>query len=112
MENKNNEQKTSQEIASDVTKKVLNQSLVRNIVVKTTEFLIPIVFWIGIVTIFVISVITAKEAKYFYVSDRLETFVVTFTVTFVPSILAFIVSFYLLFLLKDIRDSLQNQDKK
>ncbi|MCT7908316.1 hypothetical protein N5915_01975 [Arcobacter lacus] len=108
MENKNNEQKTSQEIASDVTKK---ESLVRNIVVKTTEFLIPIVFWIGIVTIFVISVITVKKAHNIYVGYRfsadISDILVTFTVTFVPSILAFIVSFYLLFLLKDIRDSLQ-----
>jgi len=104
---KNTEQvDLAKEKALSFAKNSLDKSLVHNIVVKVTEFLLPITFWIGLLTILKLS---WEASSYFFRYNEFIAGVTTFTVFFIPYSVAFIVSFYLLYLLKDIRDSLQNK---
>lgn len=89
-----------------LAKNGLDKSLARNIVIKTTEVLLPIVFWLGLITIFIISFSTAYSLGSFYSFFERVT---TFLGIFLPYSLTLIVSFYLIYLLKDIKDSLQNK---
>lgn len=91
------------EKAINIAKNGLNKSMVRNIVVKVTEYLLPVVFWLGMGTIFITSLMAASVRYRFW-----DEIVVFFTL-FIPYSLSFIVSFYIIYLLKDIRDSLEHQ---
>ncbi len=86
-------------VVGNITKNVLDKSLARSIVIKTTEWLLPLSFWIGIVAITIFSFAIAVNKGKILLSIGI----------FVPSIVVWIVSFYLIYLLKDIKDALVNK---
>jgi len=87
-------------------KKLFEKSMVRNIVIKTTERLLPIVFWFGIVVIFIMSLGAASACW----GCNFIQIIWTLIITFVPTSLIFITTFYIIYLLKDIRDLLQRSN--
>ena len=91
----------------NVAKKGLNKSLARNIVVKVTEALIPLIFWGGMIVITIQSLVTAyyaNQATFNYWNGTNS--IVVFLILFLSESLTLIVSLYLIYLLKDIRDAL------
>lgn len=99
MENSTENIDGTKEKVVSITKNGLDKSLARDIVIKVTETLLPIVFWLGLITIVIFSMMTVGYGSF-------TTKVISFFTTLIPTSLTFIVSFYIIYLLKDIRDSL------
>ena len=99
MENSTENIDGTKEKVVSITKNSLDKSLARDIVIKVTETLLPIVFWLGLITIVIFSMMTVGYGSF-------TRQVMSFFTTLIPTSLTFIVSFYIIYLLKDIRDSL------
>jgi len=96
--------------------KVLNQArqpkLVKNLVIKITETLLPIIFWVGlIVIIFVAYFSSSFTTGGFWVGTRTDFSYLAFLSTLITSLGSWILGFYFLYLIIDIRDELSHANK-
>ena len=90
------------EKAGNIAKKGLDNSRVRNIVIKVTEALLPLIFWIGMIAIIIQSFIAGSAAG----SWHWYRGIVPFLFVFLSESIGLIVSLYFIYLLKDMRDAL------